>query len=172
MPDQITRFRRCQTKSSDSTDAKPNNHSEYAKPSQQIQKMQNQITRFSEMPNQITRFCRCQSKLPDLYREMPDQITRFRRCQTKSSDSIDAKPNNHSEYAKASQQIQKMQNQITRFSEMPNQITRFSDMPNQITRFSEMPNQIAKFRRCCLAFGWQFCNWPLPITATKNNSKK
>jgi hypothetical protein len=24
----------------------------------------------------------------------------------------------------------------------------------------------------CLAFGWRFCNWPLPITATKNDGKK
>ncbi len=24
----------------------------------------------------------------------------------------------------------------------------------------------------CLAFGWRFCNWPLPITATRNDGRK
>ncbi len=24
----------------------------------------------------------------------------------------------------------------------------------------------------CLALGWRFCNWPLPITATRNDGRK
>ena len=42
----------------------------------------------------------------------------------------------------------------------------------RVIRFVNNSSYDEILHHMCLAFGWRFCNWPLPITATKNDGKK